>query len=335
VIKKPLIIDGDPGQDDVMAVLLAAGCGAFDIKGVTCVAGNCSVDNGVNNMLKVVDYLGLDIPIIRGAATPLRGEPHPAKGAHGAKGNNGPILPPAKSKALDVKAVDFIADVLKASDEPMTIVPLGPLTNIAEFMMCYPDLICKIERLVLMGGGALSYGNMTPTAEYNFWHDPEAARIVFRSGVPITMAGLDVTEKALVTPEDSARFRAIGNKAGIMAADMMDFYSARAIRTGWAGGSAADGASRMKLAYTRAMVSAALNGELDNVEFKHHDVFNVDYPVTCPGVPDEKLDARGMWADKEAYDKQANKLAGMFAKNFAEKYPYMDPEIVAAGPQPK
>ena len=234
--KKPIIIDGDPGQDDVMAVLLAAGCGEFDIKGVTCVAGNCSVDNGVNNMLKVVDYLGLDIPVIRGAATPLRGVARPAKGAHGSKGNNGPILPLAKSKALDVKVVDFIADVLKASDAPVTIVPLGPLTNIAEFMMCYPDLICKIERLVLMGGGALTYGNVTPTAEYNFWHDPEAARIVFQSGVSITMAGLDVTEKALVTPQDSARFRAIGNKAGVMAADMMDFYSVKAMRNGWAGG---------------------------------------------------------------------------------------------------
>lgn len=261
--KKPIIIDGDPGQDDVMAVLLAAGCGEFDIKGVTCVAGNCSVDNGVNNMLKVVDYLGLDIPIIRGAATPLRGEPHPAKGAHGAKGNNGPILPPAKSKALDVKAVDFIASVLQESDAPMTIVPLGPLTNIAEFMMCYPDLIGKIERLVLMGGGALSYGSMTPTAEYNFWHDPEAARIVFRSGVPITMAGLDVTEKALVTPEDSARFRAIGNKAGAMAADMMDFYSARAIRTGWAGGRLHDPVTIYWMLKPEKLVSAEYYVEVD------------------------------------------------------------------------
>ena len=105
--------------------------------------------------------------------------------------------------------------------------------------------------------------------------------------------------------------------------------------TGWAGGSAAAGAKRMKLSYTRAMVTAALNGSFDNVEFKHHDVFNVDYPTSCPGVPDEMLDARGMWADKAAYDEQANKLANMFAENFAKKYPHMAPEIANAGPRAK
>ena len=103
------------------------------------------------------------------------------------------------------------------------------------------------------------------------------------------------------------------------------------VNTGWAGGSAAAGAKRMKLSYTRAMVTAALNGSFDNIEFKHHDVFNVDYPTSCP----EKLDARGMWADKAAYDEQANKLAAMFQENFAKKYPNMPADIVAAGPKAK
>ena len=107
------------------------------------------------------------------------------------------------------------------------------------------------------------------------------------------------------------------------------------VNTGWTGGSAASGAKRIKLSYTRAMVTAALNGMLDNVEYKHHDIFNVDYPTSCPGVPNENLDAKEMWADKKAYDEQANKLAQMFVKNFEEKYPDMMPEIVAAGPQPK
>ena len=106
------------------------------------------------------------------------------------------------------------------------------------------------------------------------------------------------------------------------------------INTGWAGGSASSGAKRMKLAYTRAMVTAALNGDFDSIEFTHHDVFNVDFPTHCPNVPDEMLDARGMWADKAAYDAQADKLAEMFQKNFAEKYPDMAPEIAAAGPFP-
>lgn len=106
------------------------------------------------------------------------------------------------------------------------------------------------------------------------------------------------------------------------------------VNTGWAGGSAAQGAKRMKLAYTRAMVTAALNGSFDNIKFKHHDIFNVDYPVSCPNVPDNMLDAEGMWADKKAYREQANKLAQMFNDNFAEKYPNMDKAIVAAGPKP-
>ena len=107
------------------------------------------------------------------------------------------------------------------------------------------------------------------------------------------------------------------------------------VNTGWTGGSAASGAKRIKLEYTRAMVTAALNGWLDNVEFKHHDIFNVYYPLSCPGVPNGNLDAREMWADKSAYDKQANKLAQMFVDNFAAKYPDMPEEIVEAGPKPK
>ena len=121
-----------------------------------------------------------------------------------------------------------------------------------------------------------------------------------------------------------------------MLGEKLDKYGTQVylVNTGWAGGSAASGAKRMKLAYTRAMVTAALNGSFDGVEFKHHDVFNVDYPVSCPNVPDEKLDARGMWLDKKAYDEQANKLAQMFVDNFTKKYPNMPKNIVEAGPKP-
>ena len=121
-----------------------------------------------------------------------------------------------------------------------------------------------------------------------------------------------------------------------MLGEKLDKYGTQVylVNTGWAGGSAASGAKRMKLAYTRAMVTAALNGSFDSIEFKHHDVFNVEYPVSCPNVPDEKLDARGMWENKEAYDEQANKLAQMFVDNFTKKYPTMPSEIVEAGPKP-
>ncbi len=122
-----------------------------------------------------------------------------------------------------------------------------------------------------------------------------------------------------------------------MLGDKLDQYGTKVylVNTGWAGGSASMGAKRMKLAYTRAMVTAALNGSFETVEFKHHDVFNVDYPTSCPNVPDEMLDARGMWADKAAYDEQANKLASMFEANFAKKYPNMPANIVNAGPKAK
>ena len=122
-----------------------------------------------------------------------------------------------------------------------------------------------------------------------------------------------------------------------MLGDQLEKYGTKVylVNTGWAGGSAASGAKRMKLAYTRAMVSAALNGDFDNVEFKHHDVFNVDYPTSCPNVPAEMLDARGLWEDKAAYDEQANKLAKMFEDNFAKKYPNMPANIVNAGPKAK
>ena len=121
-----------------------------------------------------------------------------------------------------------------------------------------------------------------------------------------------------------------------MLGEKLDKYGTQVylVNTGWAGGSAASGAKRMKLAYTRAMVTAALNGSFDGVEFKHHDVFNVDYPVSCPNVPDEKLDARGMWLDKKAYDEQANKLAQMFVDHVTKKYPNMPKNIVEAGPKP-
>ncbi len=120
-----------------------------------------------------------------------------------------------------------------------------------------------------------------------------------------------------------------------MLGDKLDQYGTKVylVNTGWAGGSASSGAKRMKLSYTRAMVTAALNGSFDSVEFKHHDVFNVDYPTSCPNVPDEMLDARGMWSDKAAYDEAANKLAQMFADNFSAKYPNMPSEIVNAGPK--
>ena len=169
----------------------------------------------------------------------------------------------------------------------------------------------------------------------------EAAMYHFVTGFTSKLAG---TERGITEPQPT--FSTLFGEPFMpmdpqvyakMLGDKLDQYGTKVylVNTGWAGGSAAAGAKRMKLSYTRAMVTAALNGSFDNVEFKHHDVFNVDYPTSCPGVPDEMLDARGMWEDKAAYDEQANKLANMFAENFAKKYPHMAPEIANAGPRAK
>jgi len=171
--------------------------------------------------------------------------------------------------------------------------------------------------------------------------DKNAAMYHFVTGFTSKLAG---TERGITEPQPT--FSTLFGEPFMpmdpsvyanMLGQKLDQYGTKVylVNTGWAGGSATMGAKRMKLAYTRAMVTAALTGAFDSIEFKHHDVFNVDYPTACPNVPDEMLDARGMWADKEAYDAQANKLAAMFQENFAKKYPNMDPAIVNAGPKAK
>ena len=167
----------------------------------------------------------------------------------------------------------------------------------------------------------------------------EAAMYHFVTGFTSKLAG---TERGVTEPQPTFStlfgepFMPLDpNVYAQMLGEKLEKYGTQVylVNTGWAGGSAAAGAKRMKLSYTRAMVSAALSGSFEGVEFKHHDIFNVDYPTSCPGVPDEKLDARGMWEDKAAYDEQAKKLAGMFQANFAKKYPNMPQNIVDAGPK--
>ena len=171
--------------------------------------------------------------------------------------------------------------------------------------------------------------------------DKNAAMYHFVTGFTSKLAG---TERGITEPQPT--FSTLFGEPFMpleasvyakMLGDKLEQYGTKVylVNTGWAGGSASSGAKRIKLSYTRAMVTAAMNGTLDNTEFKHHDIFNVDYPVSCPGVPDENLDAREMWTDKKAYDEQANKLAQMFVDNFTAKYPDIPSEIAAAGPKPK
>ena len=221
----PIILDGDPGHDDAIAWVLAfAHPEAFDIRGAVSVSGNAVLEKTTYNMLRVLTLLGAtDIPAAAGAERPLCGEPRPAPSVHGQSGLDGPALPEPGFDLCGLSGAELMAKLLRESAEPVTLVPTGPLTNVAALFLAHPELKAKVARVSLMGGGLLS-GNWTPVAEFNILVDPEAAKIVFESGVPITMAGLDVTEKAWVTPEEFEKIRAVGGKAAQVVADWLEFF---------------------------------------------------------------------------------------------------------------
>jgi purine nucleosidase/pyrimidine-specific ribonucleoside hydrolase len=212
----PVLIDCDPGQDDAIALLLALASPELDVLGVTTVAGNQTLDKTTTNALRVLELAGReDISVAAGADRPLEGELVTAADAHGETGLDGPDLPPPRREALEEHAVDFLAE----RAEGAVLIALGPLTNVALLLERRAE---RPERIVLMGG-AIAEGNMTPSAEFNIWVDPEAAHRVFTSGLDVTMMGLDVTNRAVLTDEHAARLRDAG-RVGAAVAAMLDFY---------------------------------------------------------------------------------------------------------------
>ena len=212
----PVLIDCDPGQDDAIALLLALASPELDVLGVTTVAGNQTLAKTTTNALRVLELAGReDIPVAAGADRPLEGELVTAAEAHGETGLDGPDLPPPRREALEEHAVDLLGERVEGA----TLVALGPLTNIALLLDQRSE---RPDRIVLMGG-AIAEGNMTPSAEFNIWVDPEAAHRVFTSGLDVTMVGLDVTNRAVLTAEHAARLRD-GGRVGAAVAAMLDFY---------------------------------------------------------------------------------------------------------------
>jgi inosine-uridine nucleoside N-ribohydrolase len=219
----PILIDCDPGHDDAMALLLALASPELEVLGVTTVHGNQTLDKTTANALRVLEFAGRgDVPVAAGADRPLVREPRVADHVHGESGLDGPDLPPPAGTPVTGHAVDFLANRLRSSGRPVTLVPTGPLTNIALLLAQHPDAAEDIERIVLMGG-AIAEGNVTPAAEFNIWVDPEAAARVFASGLDITMIGLDITHRALMTAEHAERLRAAG-RVGTMVAELWAFY---------------------------------------------------------------------------------------------------------------
>lgn len=222
-MKKPVIIDCDPGHDDAIALLLAFSSDKLDVKAVTTVAGNQTIEKTFNNALKVLSFAGIDVEVSRGAEKPLIRELQTAPEVHGDSGLDGPELPPATLKPGMRSAVETIVDVLNKSSEKVTLIPTGSLTNIAQVFLTHPEAKNKVERISLMGGACYG-GNWTPAAEFNILVDPEAASIVFNSGIPITMCGLDVTHKAQIYKDEIEKIRGIGNKVAVMVAELLDFF---------------------------------------------------------------------------------------------------------------
>jgi inosine-uridine nucleoside N-ribohydrolase len=224
---RKIIIDTDPGQDDAVAILLAlASPDEIEVLGLTAVAGNVPLALTHKNARIICELAGrVDVPVYAGCDAPLKRPLVTAEHVHGKTGLDGPDLPDPVMQLADGHAVDFIIETLRARDAgTVTLCPLGPLTNIAMAFQKAPDIVAKVQEIVLMGGAYFEVGNITPTAEFNIYVDPEAAEIVFKSGAPITVVPLDVTHKALVTPARNAAFRAIGTPVGTAVAQMTDFF---------------------------------------------------------------------------------------------------------------
>jgi len=224
---KKIIIDTDPGQDDAIAILLAlASPQDIEVLGITAVAGNVPLDLTQKNARIVCELAKrTDIPVFAGCDRPLAHRLVTAEHVHGKTGLDGPDLPDPTMPLQDMHAVDFIIDTVRQHPSgSVTLCPLGPLTNIASAINKAPDIIEKIDQIVLMGGAYFEVGNITPAAEFNIYVDPEAAEIVMKSGAQITMLPLDVTHKALVTRARNDAFRALNTPAGLAVAQMTDFF---------------------------------------------------------------------------------------------------------------
>jgi inosine-uridine nucleoside N-ribohydrolase len=212
-----ILIDCDPGHDDAIALLLALASPEVEVVGVTTVAGNQTLEKTTANAIRVLDFAGRDdIPVAAGADRPLLREPFVAAYVHGETGLDGPDLPPPQRESVGEHAVDFLAERIDGA----TLVAVGPLTNVALLFARYPK--ARPERLVIMGG-SIGLGNVTPAAEFNIWADPEAAARVFAEGLDLTMIGLDVTHQALLMSEDAERLRSSG-RTGRMVAELYDFF---------------------------------------------------------------------------------------------------------------
>jgi purine nucleosidase len=236
---RKIIIDTDPGQDDAVAILLAlASPEDFDVLGVVAVAGNVGLHHNATNARKIVELSGrTDIPVYAGCSRPMRRTLVTAEHVHGETGLNGPELPAPSIPLQAQHGVDYIIDTIMNSEPgSITLCTLGPLTNIGMALVKEPRIAERVAEIVLMGGAYFEVGNITPTAEFNIYVDPEAADLVMRSGMKITVMPLDVTHQMQSTPARLDAIRAIGNRSGQAVYEMLSFSEGFDLRKyGWEG----------------------------------------------------------------------------------------------------
>lgn len=221
--KKTILLDCDPGHDDAVAILMAVNSETIDLRAITVVAGNQTLEKNVDNALHVCQNIGAEVPVYAGCDRPILKEPFHAGFVHGESGLDGVVFDPLERTVRNRHAVSFLIDYLNGALEPVTVVATGPLTNVALALRLCPKIAGRIGEILLMGG-SIGAGNITPAAEFNMFCDPEAADIVFRSGITIRMVGLDVTQKAMCTPEIYERIRGNGGKSCELFGDMMQYY---------------------------------------------------------------------------------------------------------------
>ena len=223
---RKIIIDTDPGQDDAVAILTALGSPELEVVGITAVAGNVPLKLTERNSRMICELAGRrDIRVFAGRDRPLRRELVTAEHVHGRTGLDGPVLPEPTMPLQERDAVGFICETLRREPaNTITLCPLGPLTNIAAALEADPAAARRAREIVLMGGAYFEVGNVTPAAEFNIYVDPEAAEVVFRSGIPVVVMPLDVTHKALTTSARIDGFRSIGNRAGTAVAELTGFF---------------------------------------------------------------------------------------------------------------
>lgn len=228
--KRPIIIDTDPGIDDAVALSIALNHPDLDVKLLTTVAGNVNVTKTTENTLKLVSFFDKQVPVAKGCDKPLLIQLEDSADIHGESGMDGYDFSQTSLKTLNIHAVEAMKNCILKSTEPITLVPIAALTNIALLFSMYPETKQNIKEIIMMGG-SLSRGNTNTSAEFNTYVDPHAAQIVFQSGVPLTMVGLDVTSTAVLTKNETEQIKEFG-KVGEMFYSLFQHYRGGSLQTG-------------------------------------------------------------------------------------------------------